>query len=83
MNRYEYKNYWIEIFIEGDELKDCEAPLYFVPYIEFPDQGGVVTTGDSYVTSQEARNGAQKFIDMLDSYKEDEIHWLESVPENE
>lgn len=81
MNRHEYKGYWVEIFIEGDELEDCEDPFYYVPYIEIPEKGGVLTTGDRYVTILEARQGAEKFIDMLDGFESSEIHWIEDLPE--
>lgn len=77
MNRYEYKEYWIEIFLEGDELEDCEDPLYYVPYIEFPHEEGVATTGDRYVTIQEARQGAERFIDTLSSLDENEINFID------
>lgn len=83
MNRYEYKDYWIEVFIEGDELEDCEDCLYCIPYIEIPEKGGVVTTGDRYVTILEARQGAEKFIDTIDSFEESKLNWVETLPEGE
>lgn len=79
MNRYEYKGYWSEIFLdcrgeEGDEI-------YFnVPYIEHPNEGGAEEIED-YVTYEEAKLGAEKYIDMLEAAPESEVNFICNEPE--
>jgi len=43
MNRYQYKGYWIEIFICQE--KETDDYFFYEPYIELPNERGVVVGG--------------------------------------
>lgn len=73
MHGYEYKGYWIEFFIEGNELVNCENTLYFVAYVELLNQKGVVTLDDRYLTLLQAKQGVEKFIDMIYSFENSDV----------
>lgn len=67
MNRYKYKDYWVEIFIERDELQNYEDQLYYAASIELPNQGGVETTANKWATIQDCSRAAERLIDLLDA----------------
>lgn len=73
MNRYEYKGYWIEFFIENDELANSLNPFYFIAFVELLNQKGVVTLDDRYLTLFEAKQSVEKFIDMIYSFDDSEV----------
>ena len=75
MHRYEHKGYWIELFIANDDAEDWENPFYYEVYIELPHGKGVTMLDNKYVTVQEARQGAEKYIDMLEAFPESEVNF--------
>jgi hypothetical protein len=80
MNHYQYKGHDVEIFIEGG--RDHDNDLYFAPYIEWAEMGGVTSLCyERFATYQEAVDGANKLIDMTENSADDEINFVNVDPE--
>lgn len=58
-NRYQYKGYWIHIYLEADWEYNL---ILYTASVELPNDGGVVT-GYSKESREEAEFAAEELID--------------------
>lgn len=74
-SRYRYKGYWIEIFLEADDVSDafgstlndratqtiCDHRILYRASIELPNQGGVIS-GEPQESKEKAEFAAEELI---------------------
>ncbi len=60
LNRYQYKGYWIEVFLDADD-NDCDRILYSAS-VELPNETGVISSHPQE-SREEAEFAAEELID--------------------
>ena len=58
-NRYSYKGFWIQVFLEADFEHDC---IFYAASVELPNKGGVIS-GEPKESRHEAEFAAEELID--------------------
>lgn len=67
-NRYRYKGFWIQVFLEADFVRDaeggspCDHRIFYTASVELPNKRGVIS-GEPKDSRDEAEFVAEELID--------------------